>query len=843
MAREQWWTSLGLASALAMVFIQPAQAQVAQITGVQLNPTREGLEVLLETTAGASTLVQSSQSGSRWIAEINNAQLTLPQGGFFRQDNPTAQITSVTVQTLDGNRVQIVVAGNGAAPTGQVFLREGQGLVAALNTSLTEEPKSAPASEATQDLAPIELVVTATRTEEPVAKVPRSLTVINREQIEEQAQLSRDLGDILTKTVPGFSPPNNRTNTFGLTLRGRRISVLIDGIPQNTNLQSIPAELTSIDPAAVERIEVLRSPNAIYGGQATGGVINIITRKPTGAGFQASTEVGFSNSLTHLDDSFGYTLQQSVSSRQDNADFIGTFAWTGTSGFFDAEGDRIANFAGAEDSTALELLGKFGLDIDEQQRLQFTFNRYDRQQDSDFFSDPAIDEIEGIQKARARRLPAGTRFIGVSQARVLQTTNATLQYTHKKLLGSEAQGQLFFRDYNFGGGIPDDLRDFFGFIATSPGESQQWGGRFQVDTPFNPDRTMSLLWGIDYIREKSSQTFNIFDPEDFDTSGGRLFRKIGEIPFVPDYRYSDLGVFAQLQWDVTDRLRLAGGVRYVNIGLDVEDYTTFDGRFIQGGERNFGTPVFNIGGVYDLSNNVNVYANFAQGFSVPDLGRVFRNSPRGFVEVESGIQLTEPQKVDNYEIGIRGNWNPVQASLVGFYNYSDLGSTIRARTDGGPLETIRAPQRVYGIEAGVDIQPVPGWQLGGTFTWLEGENDADLDDEFLPLNSLEIPPLKLTAYVENETLPGWRNRLQLLYSGSRDRAFEEGVDGQSISSYVVVDWLSSIKLGPGALQVGIENLFNNQYFPVYSQYFASFFDSANYAGRGRTLSVGYRVNW
>jgi iron complex outermembrane receptor protein len=42
---------------------------------------------------------------------------------------------------------------------------------------------------------------------------------------------------------------------------------------------------------------------------------------------------------------------------------------------------------------------------------------------------------------------------------------------------------------------------------------------------------------------------------------------------------------------------------------------------------------------------------------------------------------------------------------------------------------------------------------------------------------------------------------------------------------------------------GIQNLFNEQYFPVYSQFFAFFGDSSNYAGLGRTLSVGYRVTW
>jgi iron complex outermembrane receptor protein len=381
-------------------------------------------------------------------------------------------------------------------------------------------------------------------------------------------------------------------------------------------------------------------------------------------------------------------------------------------------------------------------------------------------------------------------------------------------------------------------------IAQSEGESEQFGGRLQVDTPFNSEKTVSLLWGVDYQKERSSQIFNIFDPVEFDASGGRIFRKIEERVFVPEYDYGELGVFGQLQWDVTDKLRLSGGVRYVNIDVNLDDYTSAEPprRDIEGGDRNFDSTVFNGGIVYGLSPSVNVFANFAQGFSVPDLGRVFRRPPAGAVNILDSLQLTEPQKVDNYEIGIRGQWNNLQASIAGFYNYSDLGSDFTV-TDEDFLETVRAPQRIYGIEATVDVQPARNWNLGGTLTWTEGENDEDDDGEYLALNSITIPPLKLTAYVENQTLKGWRNRLQFLYSGNRDRAFEDGVEDAGIDSYFTVDYLSSIKLGKGQLQIGVQNLFNNQYFPVYSQYFAPFFDSANYAAKGRTLSVGYKISW
>jgi iron complex outermembrane receptor protein len=133
--------------------------------------------------------------------------------------------------------------------------------------------------------------------------------------------------------------------------------------------------------------------------------------------------------------------------------------------------------------------------------------------------------------------------------------------------------------------------------------------------------------------------------------------------------------------------------------------------------------------------------------------------------------------VDNYEIGIRGNWNSRQATLAGFFNSLDLEEDFEVTDE--TLRTIRAPQRVYGLEASLNWQPGGHWQLGGIATLLDGENDEDIDGDYIALNSITIPPLKLTPYLEHQTTPGWQNRLQLLYSGNRDRVFEDDVDGRS----------------------------------------------------------------
>jgi iron complex outermembrane receptor protein len=832
-----------------------AQQSAVKVTGVKVNSTDKGIEVLLETPQAEALQPVTKTEANSYIADIPNAVLELPEGKDFSANNPVAGIVSVNVTQADANTIRVTVTGESQVPTVELFDSDESlifSFTPVVSTTQTPTQPKQPTSEETPDETTsesdpsIELVVTATRTEEDVQNIPRSVTVITREQIEDQAKLTTNLADILAKTVPGFGSPTNRTNTFGQNLRGRNISVLIDGVPQNSNLQSIPAQLTTIDPSAIERIEVVRGPNAIYGGQATGGVVNIITKRPSGQKITSTTNIGLDTSLTRSEDSFGYNLSHQIAGTEGKFDYTVGFSLVTTAGFYDAEGDRIANFAGDDDSTKINALAKIGVELAPEQRLQFTFNHFDQKQNTDFISDPAIDDIPGIQKSRALKLPEGTTVIGADQGSSITNTLLSLNYNNDNIFGSKLQAQAYYRNYNFGGGIPgDNRRGSLRAITQSEGESEQLGGRLQVETPFNSQKTVSLLWGVDYQNERSSQKFNIFDPGEFDASGGRIFRKIEERVFVPAYDFRELGVFGQLQWEVSDNLRLSGGLRYVNIGVSLDDYITadFPRRNMQGGDRSFDSTVFNAGIVYKFTPEISVFGNFAQGFSVPDLGRVFRRPPAGVVNILNSLQLTEPQKVDNYEIGIRGQWENVQASLSGFYNYSDLGSAFNFNRATDFLETVRAPQRVYGIEAAIDVQPAQGWKVGGTATWIEGENDEDNDGKYLALNSITVPPLKLTAYVENEMLKGWRNRLQLLYSGDRDRAFNDGVEDGKISSFVTVDYISSIKLGQGELQIGIQNLFNNQYFPVYSQYFAPFFDSANYAGQGRTLSIGYRIVW
>ncbi|MEG4440292.1 TonB-dependent receptor [Microcoleus sp. AT9_B5] len=927
---QQLLSSLGLAGVVSALIAQSACASnIAQVTAVRLNPTPEGIEIILETEDGRALEVFTTSFGETVQADVITAQLRLPGGNEFRQNQPVAGIASVSVTPLDSYSIRIKVIGERGQPVARV-IPNAAGLILGLQPTSgttartpapaprvqppgtpaeplpptgqpveipaeplpptaqppgtpgeplpptaqppgtpgeplpptaqppgtpgeplppTAQPPGTPAQPSAitppAGRDPIDIVVTATRTAERVTNVPRSITVVDSEELQQDAGPSRNVGEALANQVPGFAPPTQSTATYGQTLRGRAVSVLIDGVPQTTNLQSFGRDYRNIDPSAIERIEVVRGSTAIYGAQATGGVINIITRRPTEERLTAVTEVGVNSALTNTEDALGFNAQQTISGRSGNFDFTGTVSLARNGSFYDARGDRIPFYElGGDSSTLFNVMGKVGVDLDTQQRLQLTVNHYRETQDPNVIPDFSVDEQEGRQKARGIR--TGNLDID-GETPGNKSTQVNLSYTNQNLFGSSLQSQIYYRT-NSNVSVPSDFRtsEFFGpFIGVggSRAKNEQIGGRLGITTPLSRAENLRLTWGSDYVTEDSSQRFDLYDPERFDASGGRVYRKISSRPFVPPYTYSSLGLFGQLEWNIDDIVILSGGIRHERAGLKVNDYTTFNDRQIEGGERNFNATLFNTGAVYKINDNFSVFGNFSQGFSVPDFGTILREPPDNFVGIESSLEVTQPQKVNNYEIGIRGGWQSVQMSLAAFYNTSDLGVNFTPVGNTGRLELTRAPERIYGLEGTVDWQPAPAWSLGGTATYIQGESQKNRGS-YLALDSSRIPPLKLTAYLENETLPGWNNRLQLLYSGNRDRAFKDGSDGGPISSYLTLDYVSAVKIGSGLLQVKVENLLNNQYFPVISQYLAGFgVDSSNYPGRGLTLSVNYRLNW
>lgn len=143
------------------------------------------------------------------------------------------------------------------------------------------------------------VVVTANRTETKELDTNADVSVVTREEIENNHY--QDVTDAV-KNIPGVSMMNQGTNgqtyfSNSLYINGsKNVVLLVDGMRQNINGMSIgshaqPGSFVNMD--SVERIEVLKgAASTLYGSDAQGGVINIITRKPKNG--EVSSKVGVS---------------------------------------------------------------------------------------------------------------------------------------------------------------------------------------------------------------------------------------------------------------------------------------------------------------------------------------------------------------------------------------------------------------------------------------------------------------------------------------------------------------------------------------------------------------------
>lgn len=155
-------------------------------------------------------------------------------------------------------------------------------------------PVLAQVDEAPAEEPEVVVVVTAERTAQPASESIASTTVITAKQIKEQG--AQTVADVL-RLVPGVTIRQSGEigSKADVSVRGtgsNQVLVMIDGQRvsspafSNTDLSKFPI-------ANASRVEVIRGPvSSLYGSEATGGVINIITRKPTGSSGNAAYSFG-----------------------------------------------------------------------------------------------------------------------------------------------------------------------------------------------------------------------------------------------------------------------------------------------------------------------------------------------------------------------------------------------------------------------------------------------------------------------------------------------------------------------------------------------------------------------
>ncbi|MFC5474548.1 TonB-dependent receptor [Paraherbaspirillum soli] len=698
--------------------------------------------------------------------------------------------------------------------------------------------------QATPALAPIE--VTAQRTKSDLIRPTRQVNVIEHDELDELRQGSDSFATLLSKIVPGMADSSHTATDFGQTLRGRNLLVLVDGIPLNTNRDSA-RNLASINPASIEKVEVLRGSSAIYGSGATGGIVAVTTR-PAGGAPHAETTFSVSSPLSRLgQEGLGGEIQHYLSGSNGAIDYALNVDLEHIGASYDGRGNRLApepSQGDLFDSNAGSIGGKIGMRIDRDQRLQFAASHYDVKQDTDYASDPAVAKLTP-GSATARPL----KGLQLADQNRIKNTLLSADYQHQDVLGSALSAQLYYRDF-FTRFTPFDARA----VATRGNNVDQvmqnssvLGSRLTINTPLTSDQKTKLTWGADFNQERSDMPDDIFDPKAYDASGGTVFKKTGTVTYMPSLTTRSIGGFGQLQHKFSQQWSAEGGLRYERANASFDDfiplsqYRAAKPQAVKGGSVAYSAWLLNLGAVYSPVKQQEFYASFSQGFQLPDIGLQIRNATPQFKLASSAL---EPVKTNNYELGWRGAFGNLLSSLAVFYTTSKLGD-VQSFNNG--LILTRTGEKILGVEGSLDYLPEDSaWGGGGTMTWMRGRERPQNSASDQIMSGYRIPPLKLTGYLQYKPSSRWSNRLQATYFAARDYRLDgkTGFGRRQVSSYTTLDLISRYQLGKqDMVSVGVENLLNRYYTPLYSQLMRNSNNTSRLPATGAVLKVGYSHVW
>ena len=689
-------------------------------------------------------------------------------------------------------------------------------------------------------------VTITARTQSDLMAPTKQVTTLERDQIQTLRQGSDSVATLISKAVPGMADSSHTITDYGQTLRGRNMLVLIDGVPLNTNRDS-SRNLANINAADVEKIEVLRGSSAIYGSGAAGGIISITTRRPSGETVAETTVTGVIPLSKLSGQGLGGEVQHYVSGAGSVVDYSISLGARHIGASFDANGDRIApepSQGDLFDSNVYSASAKLGFKLDKTQRLQLSASHYDAKQDTDYATDPSVG-----------RLPAGTASAktlkGLQLADQNRVTNTMLglDYENTDIIGSTLAAQLYYRDF-FTRFAPFDARAVSvrgANVDQSMQNSEVFGGRLTLKTPLSADRKTQLTWGADYNHEQTDMPIDVFDPALYDSSGGLVFRKTGQLIFMPPVTTKSLGVFGQLQHRFNKQWSVEGGARYDRASASFNNFVPLSQSrvaspvTVAGGTVNYSEWSYNAGAVFSPVKQHELYASYSQGFELPDIGLQVRNATATFNIRNSNLQAV---KTDTVELGWRGRFANASASLSTFYSQSDLGA-VQSFNNG--LTLARTKERIRGVEGNLDYFGSDDlWNAGAGFTWMRGRELPQGAAQEQAMTGYRIPPLKLTAHIEYRPSDSWSHRLQATHFESKDYRLN-GVASfgrRDTTGYTTVDLVSQWKLDrKNNVVVGVENLLNKDYHPLYSQLLRSNNNTSRLPAAGAVLRVSYNHAW
>jgi len=648
----------------------------------------------------------------------------------------------------------------------------------------------------------VKSTTTATKTNTDVKDVPQALTTVTAQQIEDQ-QL-RSVGDLLL-FVPGASYNAGEGNRDTIVLRGNSSTAdfFVDGVRDDVQYFR--------DFYNIDRVEVLKGPNAmIFGRGGGGGIVNRVLKRPTLSPYRA-----FTGSADNWGDfRFGGDVDQPLS---------GTV------------GARLnAMYEGGGSFRNHVELHRYGINptaaiVSGNTRIDLSYEHFHDRRTADRGVPADGDEpIRGFTRT----------FFGdpdVSFARA-DVDLATIAVEHDFGGGLKLKNHTLFGDYS----------KFYQNVY-SRGFSAATGlvtlGAYNNAT----DRTnlfsqtdlvwenrlagidQTLLLGFELGREKSRNTRNTGSFPDGDTTPITDPTVDANVIFAPDaddsnnrVKASVAALYVQDQIRPADWLEIVAGLRFDSFDLHVDDLRPNDpGEFSR--RDKLWSP--RLGLILKPADDLSFYASYSRSY-LPQSGDQFSS-------LDANRASLEPERFDNYEIGAK--WEILDGLLATAAIYRLDRSNTRASDPNDPTRTVlTGKQRSRGLELGLERSVTSRWLISAGYA---------LQDAEITETTSAAPAGRKVPLVPRHSFSLW-NRYdvtQRLGVGlgiiARSKSYASISNAVKLPGYARVDAAVYYKLPNGLeAQLNAENLLGAHYFPSASN------DNNIAPGAPRTVkaTVGYR---
>jgi iron complex outermembrane recepter protein len=577
-----------------------------------------------------------------------------------------------------------------------------------------------------------EMVVTAQHREESLQDVPIAITAIGAEDIR-----TADISDInaISLRTPGFSMGNFLPAQPQLFIRG--VGSNADGAAED---QSVVLFLDGVylgrtagqafDLFDLERLEILRGPQGtLYGKNAAGGAINIVSQKPTEeleAALEVSTgSMGYWGTRGKVSGALSDTVAGKISFNYKERDgYVESLvANIDDLNAFESKGVRGQLLITPTDS--LEVL--ISADYSEDSRNSPGRNTGEELFLADFVAMSGLnpDFHENLQSEKPH---SDIESSGVS----VQVNWDTDQGTFTSITAyREAKSDT--RDVAFSADI-----EYFP-LASLSNSSTEKSEQFSQEFRFAADAGDNLFWqaGVYYLNEDVKRIeandiacgflCNGFNPNPYnpaDPSTSPLF--LPQASTQQANETNSYGIFAQGTWTFNENWDLTLGARYTYETKDASNIGTPDGAFsileaydVEMDESwSAFTPKAALN--YRLDEDTTLYSTVSTGFK--------SGGYQGMAPTEAAASTAfDEESVINYEIGIKGTAldSTLRYGATAFHTeYDDLQVLVQTIQNGGPgpqLTQNAGSARSRGFEFDAQWQLHEYWQVSGTYAFLDTE--------------------------------------------------------------------------------------------------------------------------